>query len=99
VAKTLYYKRVEEVETFSRFPIPLVAGTLLRIPKACWSWGCVSGLDSDGRIICIADAHRKRFVVRGHEKLTAFLELEFAIRACGRIASTSWRGFVEIPRI
>jgi hypothetical protein len=32
------------------------------------------------------DAHRgdgKRFVVRGDEKLTAFLELESAIRACG----------------
>jgi len=34
----------------------------------------------------IADAHRddgKRFVVRADEKLTAFLELELAIRACG----------------
>jgi len=32
------------------------------------------------------DAHRgdgKRFVVQADEKLTAFLELEFAIRACG----------------
>jgi hypothetical protein len=34
----------------------------------------------------IADAHRddgKRFVVRADEKLTAFLELESAIRAAG----------------
>jgi hypothetical protein len=33
-----------------------------------------------------ADAHRgdgKRFVVRADEKLTAFVELESAIRACG----------------
>jgi hypothetical protein len=37
--------------------------------------------------IWIADAHRsdrKRFVVRGDEKLTAFVELERAIRACGK---------------
>jgi hypothetical protein len=37
-------------------------------------------LDSEGRTIWIADAHRgdgKRFVVRADEKLTAFLELEY----------------------
>ena len=36
-----------------------------------------------GRTIWIADAHRdgKRFVVRADEKLTAFLELETAIRS------------------
>jgi hypothetical protein len=36
------------------------------------------------RIIWIADAHRdaeKRFVVRADEKLTAFVELESALRA------------------
>jgi hypothetical protein len=40
----------------------------------------------NGRTIWIADAHRgdgKRFVVHADEKLTAFLELEAAIRACG----------------
>jgi hypothetical protein len=40
-------------------------------------------VDSDGRTIFVADAHRgdgKRFVVRANEKLTAFLELEAAIR-------------------
>jgi hypothetical protein len=40
-------------------------------------------IDSYGRTIWIADAHRgdgKRFVVRADEKLTAFLELESAIR-------------------
>ena len=39
-----------------------------------------------GRTIWIADAHRgegRRFVVRADEKLTAFLELESVIRACG----------------
>jgi hypothetical protein len=39
-------------------------------------------VDSSGRTIWIADAHRddgKRFVVRSDEKLTAFLELERAI--------------------
>jgi hypothetical protein len=49
------------------------------LSKAGWSWGCVSALDSRGRTIWIADAHRgdgKRFVVRADEKLTAFIELE-----------------------
>jgi hypothetical protein len=44
--------------------------------KAGWSWGCVSAVDSEGRTIWIADAHRddgNRFVVRADEKLTAFL--------------------------
>jgi hypothetical protein len=51
--------------------------------KAGWSWGCVSAIDSNGRTIWIADAHRgdgKRYVVRA-EKLTAFVEPESAIRA------------------
>jgi hypothetical protein len=54
--------------------------------KAGWSWGCVSGLDHQGRIIWIADAHRddgKRFIVRSDEKLTAFVGLASAVRACG----------------
>ena len=41
--------------------------------------GCVSAVNSEGRTIWIADAHRgdgKRFVVHAEEKLTAFLELE-----------------------
>ncbi len=40
-------------------------------------------VDSRGRTIFVADAHRSdghRFVVRANEKLTAFLELESAIR-------------------
>jgi hypothetical protein len=52
------------------------------LSKAGWSWGCVSAIDSRGRTIFVADAHRgdgKHFVVRADEKLTAFLELEAAI--------------------
>jgi hypothetical protein len=44
--------------------------------------GCIAAIDSNGRTILIADAHRgdgKRFVVRVDEKLTAFVELERAI--------------------
>jgi hypothetical protein len=51
------------------------------LSKAGWSWSWVSALDSEGRTIWIADAHRgdgKRFVVRADEKLTAFAELEAA---------------------
>ncbi len=51
------------------------------LSKAGWSWGCVSAVDSRGRTIFVADAHRddgKRFVVRADEKLTAFVELESA---------------------
>jgi hypothetical protein len=53
------------------------------LSKAGWSWGCVSAIDSNGRAIWIADAHRdgKRFIVRSDEKLTAFLKFESAIRA------------------
>ena len=53
------------------------------LKKAGWSWGCVSAIDSNGRTIWISDAHRddgKRFVVRADEKVTAFLELEAAVR-------------------
>ena len=45
--------------------------------------GWVSAVDSEGRTIWIADAHRddgKRFIVHAEEKLTAFVELEVAIR-------------------
>jgi len=44
---------------------------------------CVAAIDSTGRTIWIVNAHRcdgKRFVVRADEKLTAFIELESAIR-------------------
>ena len=46
-------------------------------------------VDSRGRTIGIVDAHRdgKRFVVRTDETLSAFLELELAIHACGERAN------------
>jgi len=47
----------------------------------------VSAIDSNGRTIWIAHAHRdsgKRVIVRADEKLTAFLELESAGRAAER---------------
>jgi len=43
----------------------------------------VSAIDFKGRPIWIAHAHcgdGKRFIVRAYEKLTAFVELEAAIR-------------------
>ena len=52
------------------------------LSKAGWSWGYVSAIDSNGRMIWIADAHRddgKRFVVRADDQLSAFVELESAI--------------------
>jgi len=52
------------------------------LSKAGWSWGCGSGVNSGGRTIFVADAHRgdgRRFVVRADEKLTASVELESAI--------------------
>jgi len=45
------------------------------LSKVGWSYGCISAVDSSGRTIWIADAHRgdgKRFVVRAEELLTAF---------------------------
>jgi hypothetical protein len=49
------------------------------LSKAGWSWGCVSAIDSHGRTMWTADAHRddaKRYVVRADDKLSAFVELE-----------------------
>jgi hypothetical protein len=45
-------------------------------------------MDVEGRTIWIADAHRgdgKRFVLRADDELTAFLELESAIRAVSNV--------------
>ena len=53
------------------------------LKKRGWSLGYVSAVNCEGRTIWIADAHRdngKRFVLRADEKLSAFLELESAIR-------------------
>ncbi len=51
-----------------------------------WAIAVVSPIDSNWRTIRIADAHRwdgQRFIVRVDEKLTAFVELESAIRGGG----------------
>jgi len=60
----------------------MIRSSPTNLSKAGWSWGCVSAVDRNGRTIFVADAHLddgKRFVVRGDEKLSAFLELERAI--------------------
>jgi hypothetical protein len=59
-----------------------------RLSAAGWSWGCVSTINSNGQTIFVADAHRddgNRFIMHADEKLTAFLELESAIYACGEV--------------
>ena len=61
-----------------------------KLSKAGWSLGWVSAVDSEGRTIFVADAHRgdgKRYVVHADQKLTAlFLVLESAVRACGELS-------------
>ena len=60
-----------------------------------WSWGCVLAVDSHGRTIFVADAHRgdgKYYVVRADERLTAFVELEVAIRACDELQTCTANG-------
>ena|SRR5438874_13294538 len=50
------------------------------LSKAGWSWDSVAALDSHGRTIWIADAHRsdgKRFIMHADEKLTAFVRANF----------------------
>jgi hypothetical protein len=69
------------------------------LSKAGWSWGCVSAVDFEGRTIWIADAHRgdgKRLIVRADEKLTAFLELEAAIRQLPGACLTTGRDFSKL---
>jgi hypothetical protein len=59
----------------------------------------VSAIDSNGRTIWIADAHRgdgKRFIVHADGKLTAFLELESAIRTRGDFFLTRGRDFLRL---
>jgi hypothetical protein len=54
------------------------------LSKGGWSRGCVSTVESCGRTVFVADPQcgdDQRFIVRADEKLTAFLELEAAIRA------------------
>jgi hypothetical protein len=54
------------------------------LSKAGISWGCSSQVDSTGRVLFTADAYSndgRRFIILSDEKLSAFLELESAIRA------------------
>jgi hypothetical protein len=53
------------------------------LSKVGWSLGWVSALDCAGRTMWIAERtsqRRKRFIVRADELLTAFMELEAAVR-------------------
>ena len=53
------------------------------LSAAGWTWGVVSAVNTDGKTVFVADAHRsdgRRFIVRADELLTAFVELERAIR-------------------
>ena len=56
------------------------------LSKAGWSWGCVSAIDPNGRQFWVVSAEREdagRFIVHAHELLTAFPELQSAIRDKG----------------
>ena len=71
------------------------------LSKAGWTWGCVSAIDSNGRTIWIADAHRddgKRFVVRADEKLTGFFRTRIRGSRLRRIVLTGSGDFSETPR-
>ena len=53
------------------------------LSKAGWNCGCISSTDQAGRQFWVAAAEREdagRFIVRADEKMTAFMELEAAIR-------------------
>jgi len=53
------------------------------LSQAGFSWGCSDEVDSTGRVIYTADAYARdgrRFTVLSDERLTAFLELQAAIR-------------------
>ena len=50
---------------------------------AGWRCGCISSTDRDGRQFWVMAAeriHAGRFIVHADEKLTAFVEVELAIR-------------------
>jgi len=71
------------------------------LSEAGWTWGCVAAVDSRERTIFVSDAYRddgKRFIVRGDEKQSAFMELESLLRAGQPLAASpgsmmrSWFG-------
>jgi hypothetical protein len=55
----------------------------MNLSRERWDWGCIVSMDEKGRDIFVVQAHRdgKRFIVRANERLTAFRELESAIRS------------------
>jgi hypothetical protein len=71
------------------------------LSKAGSSWGRVSAMDSNLQTIWIVGAHRddaKRFVVNAEEKLTAFMELESAIR-CDSFTFTALVAVSPFPHL
>jgi hypothetical protein len=57
--------------------------------NAGWNCGCISSTDHEGRQFWVVAAEREnagRFIVRAGDALTALLELESAIRACGELS-------------
>ena len=53
-----------------------------KLSAAGWTWGCTSSITPRG-VVFTVDAYRgdgARYVVHSDEKLTAFIELESAIR-------------------
>jgi hypothetical protein len=77
------------------------------LSKAGWSSGCVSAIDSNGRTIWIADAHRddgKRFVVHAgwdHTGATDVLRVPESCpvvpRVCDALAQACISSFRRIP--
>jgi hypothetical protein len=65
-------------------PYPLGrACPLPHFKEVGWSWGCVSAIDSNGRTIWIADAHRgdgKRFAADAARTLSSSGGLELGLR-------------------
>jgi hypothetical protein len=69
------------------------------LSKAAWSWGCVSAIDSNGRTIWIADAHRdngNRVVEHADEKLTALRDSKRQFAPVARLSLTSGRQFSRL---
>jgi hypothetical protein len=53
------------------------------LKKAGWRCGCISSTDTEGQQFWVVAAEREdggRFIVRADEKLTAFMEVETAVR-------------------
>ena len=54
-----------------------------------WNCGCISSTDHEGRQFWVVAAEREdagRFIVHAQEVLSAFLELESAVRASRELA-------------